>query len=241
MNAKDQKIPQFAVIKQYLEQQINTEQWAPGRRIPTEQSLADTFAVSRMTARRAVQELADKGILNRTQGSGTYVADRPQTVPNILIKDVVAVAKAEHTHQHKIISADAVQATSDIAKLMGLQTDTLVFQLTIVHFNGDSPIQWQKIWVNRNMAPALLKQKLDKVDPNDYLNWLCRPQKTQCQVKAVLPTASQRLQLMLSNQDALSCMQLSRRHWSADAVFSFSQMLHPGGSYYLGDDLKEVK
>jgi GntR family histidine utilization transcriptional repressor len=241
MNAKDQKIPQFAVIKQYLEQQINTEQWAQGRRIPTEQSLADTFAVSRMTARRAVQELADKGILNRTQGSGTYVADRPQTVPNILIKDVVALAKAENTHQHKIISADAVQATSDIAKLMGLQTDTLVFQLTVVHFNGDSPIQWQKICVNRNMAPALLKQKLDKVDPNDYLNWLCRPQKTQCQVKAVLPTASQRLQLMLSNQDTLSCMQLSRRQWSADAVFSFSQMLHPGDSYYLGDDLKEVK
>ena len=241
MGTKDQKIPQFAVIKQYLEQQINTEQWAPGRRIPTEQSLADTFSVSRMTARRAVQELADKGILNRTQGSGTYVADRPQSVPNILIKDVVAVAKAENTHQHKIISADAVQATSEIAKLMGLQTDTLVFQLTVLHLNNDHPMQWQKIWVNRSMAPALLKQKLDKIDPNDYLNWLCRPQKTDYQVKAVLPSASQRLQLMLSNQDTLSCMQLSRRHWSADAVFSFSVMLHPANSYYLGDDLEEIK
>jgi DNA-binding GntR family transcriptional regulator len=91
------------------------------------------------------------------------------------------------------------------------------------------------------MAPALLKQKLDKVDPNDYLNWLCRPQKIQCQVKAVLPTASQRLQLLLSNQDTLSCLQLSRRHWSADAVSSFSQMLHPADSYFLGDDLEEVK
>ena len=188
-----------------------------------------------------MQELADRGILNRTQGSGTYVADRPQTVPNILIKDVVAVAKAENTHQHKIISADAVQATSDIAKLMGLQTDTLVFQLTVVHLHVDRPIQWQKIWVNRSMAPALLKQKLDKIDPNDYLDWLFRPQKTDYQLKAVLPTASQRLQLMLSQQDTLNCMQLSRRHWSADAVFSFSIMLHPAESYYLGDELKEVQ
>jgi len=241
MKAKDQKIPQFAVIKQYLEQQINTQQWAPGRRIPTEQSLADTFSVSRMTARRAVQELADRGILTRTQGSGTYVADKPQSIPNLFLKDVVAVAKVEHSHKHKIISADAVQTTSDIAKLMGLQTDTLVFQLTVVHFNGDRPIQWQKIWVNRSMAPALLKQKLDKVDPNDYLDWLCRPQKTDYQLKAVLPTASQRLQLMLLHQDTLNCMQLSRRHWSADAVFSFSIMLHPAESYYLGDELKEVK
>jgi GntR family histidine utilization transcriptional repressor len=240
MATKDQKIPQFAVIKQYLEQQINTQQWAPGRRIPTEQSLADTFSVSRMTARRAVQELADKGVLNRTQGSGTYVADKPKSVLNIPIKDVVATAKAENAHRHKIISADAVQANSDIAKLMGLQTDTLVFQLTVVHFNGDSPIQWQKIWVNRAAAPALLKQKLDKVDPNDYLDWLCPPQKTEFQVRAVRPTASQRLQLMLSDQDSLSCMQLSRRHWSADTVCSFSLMLHPA-NYSLGANFEETK
>ena len=78
MGVQDQKIPQFAVIKQYLEQQIKTAQWAPGRKIPTEQSLADTFSVSRMTARRAVQELADAGLLERTQGSGTFVADTPK-------------------------------------------------------------------------------------------------------------------------------------------------------------------
>ena len=81
MAEKDQKIPQFAVIKQYLEQQIKTAQWVAGQRIPTEQSLAETFAVSRMTARRAVQELADKGVLKRTQGSGTFVADLPKSEP----------------------------------------------------------------------------------------------------------------------------------------------------------------
>ncbi|MDG2017859.1 MAG: GntR family transcriptional regulator [Porticoccaceae bacterium] len=241
MSVKDKKIPQFALIKQFLEQQIKSRQWEPGRRIPTEQSLADTFSVSRMTARRAVQELADAGLLERTQGSGTFVADAPKSIPNIPLVDVVGAAKAEHTHRHKMISVDAIQATSDIAKLMGLQTDTLVFQLTVLHLNSDRPIQWQKIWVNRFMAPALLKQKLDKIDPNDYLNWLCRPQKTDYQVKAVLPSASQRLQLMLSNQDTLSCMQLSRREWSGDSVLSFSVMLHPANSYYLGDDLEEAK
>ena len=34
MAEKDQKIPQFAVIKQYLEQQIKTAQWVAGHRIP---------------------------------------------------------------------------------------------------------------------------------------------------------------------------------------------------------------
>ncbi|MGB2115610.1 MAG: GntR family transcriptional regulator [Porticoccaceae bacterium] len=241
MSVKQKKIPQFALIKQYLEQQIKSKQWLPGSRIPTEQSLADTFSVSRMTARRAVQELADSGLLERTQGSGTFVANTAKSIPNIQIIDVVGAAKAENTHSHKIISADAVQATSKIAKLMGLQTDTLIFHLTLLHLNGDYPIQWQEIWVNRSLAPALLKQKLDKLDPNDYLNWLCQPQTTDWQVKAVLPSASQRLQLRLSNQDDLSCMQLLRRQWSGNNVFSFSVMLHPANSYYLGDNFESVK
>jgi GntR family histidine utilization transcriptional repressor len=241
MGIKDQKIPQFAVIKQYLEQQIKTEQWAPGRRIPTEQSLANTFSVSRMTARRAVQELADTGLLERTQGSGTFVADTPKQIPNIILKDVVETAKQTNTHSHKIISVDAVQATSEIARLMGLQTDTLVFQLILLHQRDDNPIQWQKIWVNRAFAPALLKQKLDKIDPNDYIHWVCPPQKTDYQLKAVIPSASQGLELKLPNQDTPSCLQLSRREWSGDSVFSFSIMLHPADSYFLGDDFGEIK
>ena len=237
MAEKDQKIPQFAVIKQYLEQQIKTSQWVAGHRIPTEQSLAGTFSVSRMTARRAVQELADKGLLKRTQGSGTFVADLPKSKPTLPLKDVVAVAKAENRHKHKIISADAIQAGSEISKLMGLHTDTLVFQLTMLHLKDDQPLQWQKIWVNHAMAPALLKQKIEKIDPNDYLHWICQPQTTDYQLKAVKPSAGQRLELMLPSDDSGCCMQLSRREWSGDAVFTFSIMLHPADKYYLGDNL----
>ena len=155
----------------------------------------------------------------------------------ISFKDVVAVAKAENSHKHKIISADAIQASSEIAKLMGLHTDTLVFQLTLLHLKDDQPLQWQKIWVNRAMAPALLKQKLEKIDPNDYLHWICRPQTTDYQLKSVKPSAGQRLELMLPSDDSGCCMQLSRREWSGDAVFTFSIMLHPADKYYLGDNL----
>ena len=119
---------------------------------------------------------------------------------------------------------------------MGLHTDTLVFQLTLLHLQDDQPLQWQKIWVNRAMAPALLKQKLEKIDPNDYLHWICRPQTTDYQLKAVKPSASQRLELMLPSDDMLvvcSYLEESGRH----AVFTFSIMLHPADKYYLGDNL----
>ena len=241
MGAGKQKLPQFALIKQFLEQQIASGELSSGAKIPTEQSLADSFSVSRMTARRAVQELADAGMLTRTPGSGTFVAEPIKTVPMIAITNLVDAAKQSNTHSHRIISADAVQLAATKARLMGLMADTLVFQLNLLHLNNNRPIQWQQICVNRSLAPALLKQKMDKIDPNDYLQWVCTPTKSDYQVSSVLPSASQRRDLDLSHQDNASCLSVERRDWVGESVLSISTMLHPAEQFYLGDPLKDVK
>jgi GntR family histidine utilization transcriptional repressor len=241
MGAGKQKLPQFALIKQFLEQQISSGELSSGAKIPTEQSLADSFSVSRMTARRAVQELADMGMLTRTPGSGTFVAEPIKTVPMIAITNLVDAAKQSNTHSHRIISADAVQLAANKARLMGLMADTLVFQLNLLHLNNNRPIQWQQICVNRSLAPALLKQKMDKIDPNDYLQWVCTPTKSDYQVSSVLPSASQRRDLDLSHQDNTSCLSVERRDWVGESVLSISTMLHPAEQFYLGDPLKDVK
>jgi GntR family histidine utilization transcriptional repressor len=241
MGAGKQKLPQFALIKQFLEQQIASGELSSGAKIPTEQSLADSFSVSRMTARRAVQELADRGMLTRTPGSGTFVAEPIKTVPMIAITNLVDVAKQSNTHSHRIISADAVQLAANKAILMGLMADTLVFQLNLLHLDNNRPIQWQQICVNRSLAPALLKQKMDKIDPNDYLQWVCTPTKSDYQVKSVLPSASQRRDLDLSHLDNASCLSVERRDWVGESVLSISTMLHPAEQFYLGEPLKDVQ
>lgn len=241
MGADKQKLPQFALIKQFLEQQIASGELSLGSQIPTEQSLADSFSVSRMTARRAVQELADTGMLTRTPGSGTFVAEPIKTIPMIAITNVVDVAKQLNTYSHRIISADAVQLAANKARLMGLVADTLVFQLNLLHFNNNRPIQWQQIWVNRSLVPALLKQKMDKIDPNDYLQWVCTPTKSDYQVKSVSPSPSQRRDLDLSHQDSSSCLLVERRDWVGESVLSISTMLHPAEQFYLGEHFKDVQ
>lgn len=60
------------VIEQ-LREQITTGQWSVGSRIPTESELAQLTATSRNTVREAVQSLVHSGLLERRQGSGTYV------------------------------------------------------------------------------------------------------------------------------------------------------------------------
>lgn len=64
------------LIDQVIEQlrtQITSGEWAVGKRIPTETELSQLTATSRNTVREAVQSLVHAGLLERRQGSGTYV------------------------------------------------------------------------------------------------------------------------------------------------------------------------
>ena len=49
----------------------------PGDRLPSEAELCERFAVSRMTARQAVQLVANEGLIDRRRGAGTFVRARP--------------------------------------------------------------------------------------------------------------------------------------------------------------------
>lgn len=52
-----------------------------GARIPTEFDLADGFGVSRITAKRALDELATEGLVERRRGKGTHVIHRSRPKP----------------------------------------------------------------------------------------------------------------------------------------------------------------
>lgn len=56
-----------------LRRRIADGQWAVGERIPTEPDLAALLDTSRNTLREAVGALVHAGVLERRQGSGTYV------------------------------------------------------------------------------------------------------------------------------------------------------------------------
>ncbi|NLU81954.1 FadR/GntR family transcriptional regulator [Rhodococcus sp. HNM0569] len=56
-----------------LRRGIQTGRWPVGTRIPTEPELAELTGTGRNTVREAVQGLVHAGLLERRQGSGTYV------------------------------------------------------------------------------------------------------------------------------------------------------------------------
>ncbi|OFK24145.1 GntR family transcriptional regulator [Olsenella sp. HMSC062G07] len=64
----------YAQIEHDLRQRIISGDLSIGEKIPTEIELCEKYSVSRITVRRAIQNLVDEGILYRLRGRGTFVS-----------------------------------------------------------------------------------------------------------------------------------------------------------------------
>lgn len=78
---RDQPTPLYHQIFLQLRGEIVAGERPVGSRLPTEQALSALLGVSRITARRALDELAQAGLVERKQRIGTIVTFRPPAKP----------------------------------------------------------------------------------------------------------------------------------------------------------------
>lgn len=71
--ATDMRLPAYVRLRDILSSRIAQGEWTPETQIPSEGRLAREFNVSVGTVRKAVDGLVDEGLLERRQGSGTYL------------------------------------------------------------------------------------------------------------------------------------------------------------------------
>ena len=80
----------YEQVKEHILRHIQDGSWPPGHRLPSENELSAQFGISRMTANRALRELAERGRVTRIAGVGSFVAeDKPQsTVLRVASKEL---------------------------------------------------------------------------------------------------------------------------------------------------------
>ena len=70
------KTPKYAQIEAELIAQIESGQLAPGAELPSESDLIECYGVSRVTVRRAIDELYHQGYVEKMQGKRACVKEK---------------------------------------------------------------------------------------------------------------------------------------------------------------------
>ncbi|UAA38325.1 histidine utilization repressor [Paraneptunicella aestuarii] len=226
----------YEVIKQSLLQKIESGEWPEFTTVPSENALAEQFDVSRMTARRALQELSDQGIITRNQGAANAVASIKSQSSLIAIRNIAdEIAERGHQHSARQVSLQAIPASQQVAHQLGMQQGDSVFQSIIVHSEDNVPVQLEERYVNPKVVPEYLGQDFEKTTPHIYLTHIAPLTDADHQIEAVLATPN-RTEL-LNIEPGQPCLQVQRRTWSKKAVVSFAILTHPGHRYRLGGHL----
>jgi len=128
-------------IEQVLTKEIEAGLLRAGERLPTEPQLAERFGVNRHTVRRAVAQLAERGLVKVEQGRGSFVAEH---VLDYLIgrrtRFTDLVNRQNRNPGGGFLFAAQVEAEGTVAKALKVAPGTALHHLETLGALDDRPI-----------------------------------------------------------------------------------------------------
>lgn len=148
----DLPLPLYHQIFNILRARILAGDPVYGAQMPTEFGLADAFGVSRITAKRALDELANAGLVERQRGRGTHVIHRAEPmsmhVPLVgLLENLHILAEATDV---KVIEFGHVVPPAPIRELFGLASGESLARAVRVRSHHGTPFGHYTSWTLTN-------------------------------------------------------------------------------------------
>lgn len=243
-------IPAYQRIKNAILDNIHSGKWQAGNAISTEMALAEEFGVSRMTVNRALKELSEERVLERRQGSGTFVAQQQFNHTFVEVRNIAEDLKsANRDYEAKVVSKRAVTAAmldDELRRKFGIDematvahTDAndvpILYEVKIIHVADAQPIQFEERWVDAKKVPEFIEQDFTVVNTSDYLV-----------AKIPLESGSYTIRALAAPNEVADALQIAaqsptlvlrRQTYSAGQVVTFVKMWHAGDRYQFSGEL----
>jgi GntR family transcriptional regulator len=151
-------IPLYVQVRERLRAEL--DQMEQGQPIPVEAELEKRFGVSRITIRRAVEDLASQGLLLRQQGKGTFV-QRPKLTHELSL----ITSWTDQLKRMGFVPGTAHRACTEetpappVADALRLQPSEKVVRIQRVRLAQREPISYMINYIPSRLAPELTKRK----------------------------------------------------------------------------------
>lgn len=150
--------PLWIQALQLIRAEIDEGALQPGMRLPPERELCQQLNISRMTLRKALNQLVEDGVLNSSHGRGWYVAKAQaadREWPSNLESFSETAARMGLTASSRVLTAHARPANLDEAEDLGIAPGTPLFRLERVRLLDGVPIALDLTRIAASLVPDL--------------------------------------------------------------------------------------
>ena len=232
MPQQPQAAARYLQVKQFILRQIAGGALRAGARVPSENELVRELDVARMTANRALRELAADGVLVRVAGVGTFVAEQRVHAHPLEVRNIADEIHARgHEYEAKVVSIGPISATREIGERCGVTAGARLDHSLLIHFEGGVPLQVEDRYVNPTVVSGYLRNDFTRTTPHEFLMQAAPLQRAEHTVRALIPDA--RIRRMLKLEAADACLLIRRRTWAGGRIATVADLYHPGSRYEL--------
>lgn len=157
----------WRAIAEALETQIRDGELSPGAQLPTENELAARFGVNRHTVRRALGDMQSRGLVDVTQGRGSFVR-RPMVAIDMALADPCAANGADAVHE-TVIDVQSEPADVDAARALGCERGAPLSVITTQVSVGGELVALRDNKILRDAYPGLIDAVKDGARMADAL------------------------------------------------------------------------
>lgn len=152
--------PLYRRVSRALEERIRSGTIAPGSPLPSEGQLCDSFGVSRITVRRALEELVQRRLVVRRRGVGTFVSTPDQYVKAVsltgFIEDVVPLNRL------KVLEVSTARLPPEVVSMLGSPPSLEPVEcVTAVNHLAEGPLSFAKFFFPPDSAALLSWSELE--------------------------------------------------------------------------------
>lgn len=155
-------VPLYQQLFVVLRNQIQSGDLLPGARVMSETALCETFGVSRITAQRALNELARAGLVLRERGRGTIVRPdrRPDPIRATLDGLLETVGHIGRTTEVRVLGFGYEAASAEVAERLAIPSASRVLHARRVRYSGEHSMSCLDTWVPEDIGALIDTQDM---------------------------------------------------------------------------------
>ncbi len=162
-------LPKYHRIYLVLRQQLDEGRFAQG--VPGEMALMESFGVSRVTVRRALEQLAAEGLITRHPGRATLptrttaaLAEAPASAPSEtrltgLLENLVSMGLRTSVD---VMSLETLAAPESVSQALDIPVGDLVQKAVRVRSTREGPLSRMTTWVPLSVSRPFTRRELGK-------------------------------------------------------------------------------